>query len=308
MAVPAPCGELVHADGRREPAAGLTQGKDGVWTHEKEGRRVGVSAGDVAVVVADDGAESVIIPELTDQPSSPPAQQALERLKDTRSDTWMQDAAVAASPRSRGVLESLTALAAHSDKELRRRAVHALVRMQTRESTVAATDAVLSEKDAPLRRELASALFAVQEIVVRCDALAKVVAGVADRDREVRITFALLAASRGGDEVLAVLRDEGLKSTDHHTRESAATALGLRGDGSGEAVLVSMLKRKRLPGFDRGDEETMLRYLVREQVQVCGILATLRTPKGRAALQAAAKSAQPQVREAATKALAGWKD
>src|SRR5690606_14185359 len=143
----------------------------------------------------------------------------------------------------------------------------------------------------------------VQEIVRRCDAAKSVERGIEDKDSVVRVVFALLAPAdlAAGS---AVLRTDGLKSRDHHIRESAALELGRRGDAAaGESVLIGMLGRNRLPGFD-GAAAPMEELLVREQVEICRILGGHGSESGKAALRNATSSRFAAVRQAAERALA----
>jgi hypothetical protein len=118
----------------------------------------------------------------------------------------------------------------------------------------------------------------------------------------VRIVFALLSPHDDA-AATAVLRADGIKNADHHIRESSALELGRRGDGAGESILVGMLARSRLPGFDQ-DTALMEQYLIREQVEVAGVLGRLGTGSAKAALRKAATSRFEPVRKAAEAALA----
>jgi hypothetical protein len=100
-----------------------------------------------------------------------------------------------------------------------------------------------------------------------------------------------------------VLKADGLKSSDHHDRESAALELGRRGDSSGESILVGMLARDKLPGFDGGDA-LMETCLIQEQVEVCRVLGKLGSDSAKAALKKATASRREAVRKAAADALA----
>jgi HEAT repeat protein len=193
-------------------------------------------------------------------------------------------------------------MAVDRSKELRRRAVHAPARTYTREGAVVAGTAILAEKDAALRREVASVRFAVQEIWKRADTAALVEQGLGDKDPIVRVVFAELAPADSA-AALAVLRADGLKSGDHHVRESAAVQLGRRGDAARESVLIGMLARTKLPGVD-GDDALMQRMLAREQAEVCEILGRIGSPAAKAALQRATASKLEAVRKAAAAALA----
>ena len=195
-------------------------------------------------------------------------------------------------------------LAADRDKRLRPRAVRLLAQLATRESVLAAAEAVVAEKDRALRLEGASALASVQEVLLRSECAELLARGVADKDRDVRVAFASIAARRDDAKALGVLRDEGVTHPDHHFRELAAVALARQGDPAGEHVLVAMLGRDRIPGVD--DPALVRELLVREQVELCALLAKLHTDSGQAALERARKSAHEAVRAAAEAALAGW--
>lgn len=293
--------EVVFADGRREPVTEPRRDAKGVWTATREGRRTVLEPGDVVAVVDDAGTETVTIPATADPPDAPEAAALLASLRDPKNPSWRQTADQLAERPTKSVLDALVALASDPAKESRRRAVAALARLRTREGVVAAATAILAEKDAALRRESASVLFSVQEIFRRAPTEDVVRKGIADRDAIVRIDFALLAP-HDVEAAGEVLRKEGLKSGDHHVRESAAVALGRRGDGAGEGILVGMLARARLPGID--DEALMERLMIREKVEICGILGKLATDSAKAALRKAASAGPEPVRKAAEDALA----
>jgi len=301
-AAPATAAEIVRADGRRETVKEPRRGSKGDWTVEIGGRRVAARPGDVVAIVDDEGNETVLIPPLAEGEAGPEEAAMLRSLCDPKNGEWFAAAEALAMRPARGVLDALKALARDPKKEMRGRAYHAMARLRTRESVAEAARAILAEKDAALRREASSILFSVQEIFRRCEAVQSVEKGLADRDAGVRVTFALLAP-REAEAAAAVLRADGIRHSDHHVRESAALALGKRGDRSGEGILVSMLARSALPGFE-GDRASMERFLVAEQVEVCGILGGFGTPAAKGALAKAASSRFEAVREAARKALA----
>jgi len=198
------------------------------------------------------------------------------------------------------VQDALVLLASSSKKELHQRAVFGLVAQRMREGTLGAARAVLAERDSKAQREAASALLAVQEIYRRVEpeALAESLEqGLADKDAAVRLVFALLA-SIAVEAAAPVLRRDGLGSRDHHARESAALALGLRGDTSGDGVLIEMLERSKLPGVDDPTLHPWL--LIEEQVAVCRVLWTFKTARSKAALEKARASPYVAVAEAAT--------
>jgi HEAT repeat protein len=305
LASGAAAAEIVYADGRRESVADPRQDGKGQWLATIEGRRTVLRPGEVVVIVDDAGAETVTIPALAEPPDPPETAAALAGLRDPKNDGWQQSAEQLARRPSRALLDALAALCADKNKELRRRGVAALARLRTRESVAAAAAAVVAEKDAALRRELASSLFSVQEIFRRADTAASVKAGVADKDAIVRVAFASLSPPDFAPAI-PVLEADGLGSADHHVRESAAMELGERGDASGEGVLVSMLARTSMPGVT-DDPALMERLLVREQVAICRILGKLGTPGGKAALEKAKSSKFDAVRKAAEAALAAAK-
>lgn len=296
---------LVHADGRREAAANPRQDSKGRWMATVEGRRVVVKPGDVVAILHENGKETVIIPTLSKDPITPEAKAVLASLRDTRNAAWREALSRLAAQPSQAVLDDLVALAAERKKELRSRAIEALVGLRTKESVLAAAKAILGEKDRSLHRSAASRLFAVQEIFKRSDRGELVRAGIGDRDRTVRYVFAMLSPP-DMEKANAVLRKESLKDRDHHVRESAAMELGLRGDRSGERVLIRMLARKKLPGF-HDDEKLMIRYLIREQVAICKILGRFGTDAAKAALQKATSSPHASVSGAARAALESGK-
>ena len=304
-ATAAVAGEVVYADGRREVVAAPRKTSRGLWTAEKDGRRIALTPGDVVVVIDDEGAEVVTIPALSDAPLDPAAAMALAQIKDVKNKSWMQAATTVGRSRARTAMDALVEMLGDRNKEVRKRAVAALALLRTRESVVAAVRAAATEKDRKTQREMASQLLSVREIVIRCDAAEGLRTGLQAQDASVRITFALLAP--GDDpEALRILRVDGVGHSDHHFRESAAIALARRGDAGGEAILIKMLRRSRLPGFDAGDRQIMERYLAREQVEICGLLRALASAEGKVAVVAAKKSRLPTVAAAAATALESW--
>lgn len=296
--------QIIHADGRRDTVDDPRADTQGRWTYGVDGRRVVLVPGEIVVLIDDAGKETVTIPELADAPDGPEVAALLASIRDPKNPAWMEAATQLGRHPTRSVFDALLALTNDAKKDTRRRGIGALAALRTRESVTAATAAILAEKDASMRREAASTLFAVQEIFCRCDAAQSVSTGITDKDGTVRFVFAVLAPP-DLEDAKAVLRGaDGLKHRDHHTRESAAVELGLRGDGAGESILIGMLARSKLPGFDAKDATLMQRYLIAEQVQVCEILGSLATAPGKAALEKARSSPHEAVRAAAAAALA----
>jgi HEAT repeat protein len=293
----------VHADGRRVQVESPAKDSKGHWMGTIAGRRQRLEPGDVAVLVDDKGVETSLVPELGPEPKSAQQEAALAQLGDPKNDEWFLAATQLAQPPTRAVHDALVELAKGKRKELRARAITALTRLRTNESSLAAARAVLEEKDAKVRRDAAAALFSVREILRRCDSAELVAKGLADADALVRIEFALVAA-RDLELAGEVLRKDGLRHSDHHVRESCAVELGRRGDAAGASVLASMLARTSLPGLDT-DLETATRILVAEQLEVCEILGRLGGDAAKAALtKAATSSPHEPVRKAAEAALA----
>lgn len=297
--------EIVFADGRHETVQDPRRDSKGVWLATRDGHRTALKPGDVVAIIDDAGTETVTIPALADPPDAPDATAALASIRDPKDDAWLGAAERLAARPTQALVDALVALASDTRKDLRSRAVTALARLRTRESVVAAATAVLAEKDPAVRREAVNALFSVWEIFRRAPTQDLVRRGIADKERDVRIAFATLSAHDDA-AATAVLRKEGLSHPDHHFRESAAVELGLRGDGSGESVLLGMLSRSKLPGID--DAALMERLMIREKVQICGILGKLATDAGKAALRKAAASGPEAVRKAAEAALAAASD
>lgn len=293
-------GEVLHADGRREAAQEPRLDAKGTWSALFEGRRVVLKPGDVVVVKDDAGAETVTIPAQVDPPDAPGTASALASLKDLKNDAWRRSAEQLGTRPTKALLEALVALTSDPKREVRSRAITALAEQRTKEGVVAAATAVLGEKDAGLRRDAASVLYSVGEILRRSDAKDLTQRGLGDREVMVRLAFAMLSP-RDLAAAISVLRTDGLKHADHHVRESSAVELGLRGDGAGEALLVAMLARARLPGID--DPALMERMMTREKVEICDILGKLGTETAKAALRKAAASTSEPVRKAATAAL-----
>lgn len=294
--------QLVHADGRREPAAAPHQDAKGRWSVECEGRRTVLRPGDVVAIVDAKGKETVLIPELDTSADTKETTAMLGSLSDPKNKEWEQALAPLAERRTRAVFDALQALAKDQRKELRLRAIAALSRLCTRESAMAVANAVLAEKDAGTRKSAASTMFAIGEVLKRCDFAATLAKGLADKDVEVRVPFAMLAPADDA-AAAAVLRNDGLKHGDHHVRESAALELAERGDPAGEGVLVGMLERTKIPGLG-GDAAFAERLLIQGQVQVCAALGRLGTATAKAALAKASASRFEAVRKAAAEALA----
>lgn len=301
-------GEIVFADGRREDAPGLSSNAKGEWTYEKEGRRIGVRPGEVAAVVDDAGNETIVIPLLGNEPESgeTAAETAaqIESLKDPKNEAWPIVVEKLGLRPTQTKLDALLALTTDKNKEVRVRGVRGVVGLRTRESTLAAARAVLDEKDAKTRGEAAYTLFAVCEIFKRCDSSESsecVERGLADKAGPVRYVFAMLAPHDLEAAKVILRGSDGLKSSDHHVRESAAMELGKRGDPAGESVLIALLARAKMPEID--DPDLMKRLLIEEQVQICAILGKLGTKPGRAALEKAKKSPHAAVSKAAAAAL-----
>jgi HEAT repeat protein len=291
---------LVHADGRR------TEGKDprvdnrGGCSVEVEGRRVVLAPGEVVATIDAEGRETDFMPKLAEGPLDPALEAALARVGDPRDDNWAEAALALQARPHRAIHDGLVALAASGKAELRLRALTALAWLRTRESVVAAAERVLAEKDPKTRFGATSALYAAQEVYRRADTAALTQAGLVHADKNVRIDFALLAPL-DVEAAVPVLQKDGLRSSDHHVRESAAVALGKRGDGSGEKILREMLARKTMPGVD--DPELGTRLLVEEQTELCEILGKLGSKTAVGALEKALRSPHEAVRAAARKAL-----
>jgi HEAT repeat protein len=294
--------QLVYADGRREPAAAPHQDGKGRWTVEREGRRTMLRAGEVVAIVDDKGKETVIIPELDASADTPETTALLASLRDPKNKAWEQAMEPLRERRTRSVFDALLAQSKDNRKELRLRAIAALSRLCTKESAMAVANAVLAEKDAGTRKSAASAMFAVGEVLKRCDFAATLGKGLADKDVEVRVAFAMLSPPADAAAAL-VLRNDGLKHSDHHVRESAATELAERGDPAGESLLLGMLSWTRVPGLE-GDADFLERQLIRQQVQICAALGKLGTATAKAALTKASSSRFEAVRKAAAAALA----
>lgn len=297
-------GEIVFADGRREDAKGLISNAKGDWSYEKEGRRVGVRPGEVAAVIDDEGKETIVIPLLGTEPDSGDTAAKIESLQDPKNETWPILVEQLGLRPTQTKLDALLALTTDKNKEVRVRGVRGLAGLRTRESTLTAARAVLDEKDAKTRGEAAYTLFAVCEIFRRCDSSESskcVERGLTDKAGPVRYVFAMLAPHDLEAAKVILRGSDGLKSSDHHVRESAAMELGKRGDPAGESVLIGLLARSKMPEID--DPELMKRLLIEEQVQVCSILGKLGTKNGIAALEKAKKSPHVAVSQAAHAAL-----
>jgi HEAT repeat protein len=304
FAGPAIADELLYADGHRETVQSPRKDSKGHWTIEREGRRVVVKAGEVVAVIDAKGKESVIIPELADAPDSPAATAALASLEDPRNKDWLGAASQLGEKPTRSLHDALVKLSAGKSKEIRGRAMFALANLRTKESVVAATKALLAEKDAATRRTAASAIGSVREIFMRSDGASEsLLAGMKDADPTVRFIFASMSPP-DTEGAIEILKKDGLGNGDHHVREDAAFELGKRGDASGESILIDVLTRKSIPGIQT-DAETMKRVMIREQIAVCEILGKLGTPGAKAALKRAASSGLEPVRKAAEEALAG---
>ncbi|MCA8966430.1 MAG: hypothetical protein KDC48_16235 [Planctomycetes bacterium] len=302
MAAPAQAVTLLHANGDTQAVTDARKNSKGEWTAATGGRRVRIHPGDVIAIVAADGTETVIIPELSSAPIDSTADAALARLRQPKNKTWQADVELLAKGASRAVFEQLSTMAKDPHKEARLRAVTALAALRTKESSLEVASAVLQEKDARLRGELASLLHSIKEVLRRSTVADLIPAGLAHDNPEVRVTFAMIAAPEDA-AALKVLRESGLSHRDHHFREAAALELGLRGDSAGEKLLIRMLSRSRVPGVE-GDVAFREQALIKEQVQVCTALGKIATDDAKVALRAARSSPHEAVRIAANDALA----
>ena len=306
LAHPAP-DELLFADGKREPVENVRKDSKGQWMGTREGRRVELHGGEIVAIVDAQGKETVILQQLADGPETAETKALVASLQDPKNETWRESLRTLGRHPARSTHDALLALAASKKKELRVRAIHALCGLYTKESVLAATNALLADKDVTSRRSSASALASVSEIFGRCDATALLERGIADSDGDVRFIFACLAPADHA-AALAVLKNDGLKNKDHHFREDAAAELAERGDAAGEPILIALLTRTKIPGFDGGDE-LMTKVLVREQTHICALLGKLDTETGKAALKKALESSPHEaVRKAAEAALAPPKE
>lgn len=274
--------EIVYADGRRETCEDLRSDAQGRWLATFEGRRTMIRPGEVVAVIDDAGKEKEIVSVLIDGPAREQTLAALASLRDAKDETWRAAAERLATPPTRAAHDELVKMTTSDSKDARQRGIAALALLRTKESVVAAAEAVLKEKDATVRRAAASSLFAAWEVFRRAPTQDLVKLGLADKDAAVRFDFAMLSPLDCADAV-PVLKADGLRNGDHHVRESAAMELGRRSDASGEAILVSMLQRARIPGVD--DPEMSEKMTIREKVQVCAILGRLRTAAAKAALK-----------------------
>lgn len=292
---------LVHADGRRTQVSAPRADSKGNWTIELEGRRVAVQPGEIVAIVDGEGRETRIPHELRDLPWTPADDGRLTRFVGGREPDWQSAMVELVTPPRRAVLEKLQGLRADKRAETRARVIAALAGLRTKEGVRAAAEAVLSEADTRTRSNGASVLFSIVEIYRRsaCDDLTK--RGLADKSSAVRFAFAWLAPDDCAEAVPVLVKD-GLSNSDHHLRESAALRLAAHGDASGEALLVAMLARDRVPGVD--DADLAERLTVREHVAVCEALGRIGTKRARAALDTARNSKRPEVRAAAE---AAWK-
>lgn len=293
--------EIIFADGRHELIKEPKRDAQGRWTALRDGRRTTLRAGEIVVVIDEAGKENITIPDLVNTPDPPETTTLLASLRDLKNAAWRQTVEQLSMRPTKSLHDALVVMASDSKKELRLRAVNAVAALKTKESVLVATTAVLAEKDVSVRRDMAYVLYSVQEIFKRCDTVKSVATGLADKDSIVRIVFAMLSP-RDLSAAIPVLRNDGLKNGDHHVRESAATELGRRGDNSGESILIGMLARTKLPGFDGGDA-LMEKLMIDEQVEVCSILGKLGSDAGKAALKKAKTSKLEAVRKAAEAAL-----
>ncbi len=293
---------LVHADGRRESVEQVARDSKGRWTRADAGRRVVIRSGEVALVVDTNGKEWVTIPDLVEGPETPAETAALASLVEPRNEAWLIALECLTGSPTRGMHDKLVALAMGSNRELQLRGAVGLTQLRTKESVLTAARAILAQVDPGARRKSASAMPQVREILRRCEGAPEIfAAGLKDKDGSVRFSFAE-SSLHGTEGAIEVLIADGLKASDHHLREEAATELARRGNDSGVPLLAQMLARKSMPGVD--DEDLMRRLLTQEQVEICGLLGQLDVPLARAALEKALKSRLEPVRHAAEAALA----
>ena len=122
----------------------------------------------------------------------------------------------------------------------------------------------------------------------------------------------MILAEVGEQDATPVLK-EMLKHSDHHRRESAAESLAELGDDSGAAELVKMLEytdknhplltsNKEMKS-DKDGWKNLLKIVDEERIRVCGHVEKLKIQKAKGALQKLAGSTNPNVAEAAKKAL-----
>ncbi|MEZ5978516.1 MAG: hypothetical protein R3F34_09890 [Planctomycetota bacterium] len=293
---------LVHADGRREAARDPLRATDGTWVAELDGRRVILRPGEIVAIVDAEGDETVLIPDEPTTEVPQRARDALAVLRDDDAADWLRALDDLAKSPCADLREALVELGGDRSKESRRRAVHGLCALRTREGTLAAAGLVLDEANKSLRKEIADALFSVREIFARTECEELLARGLSDRDGGVRFVFAAISP-RTCDEAVPVLEKDGLRSRDHHTRETAALELGRRGSAAGEALLVRMLERDRIPGLHDEDEDFVRRLVVAEKVAVCDALGTIATERAVEALRRATSSEYEEVRDAAETAL-----
>lgn len=293
--------EILLADGTREPVEDARKDSKGRWMGTRDGHRTELRGGEIVAIVDAKGRETEILPALADDAEPPETKALLASLQDPKNEHWREAALALGRRPLRSVHTQLVALTAAKRKDVRVRAVSALCELHTKESVLAATTALLADKDASARRESASALASVCEIFRRADSAALLERGLADSDGDVRFVFACCAPLDHAP-ALAVLKADGLRNKDHHFREQAAVELGERGDAAGESLLVALLARTKIPGFDGGDE-LMTKVLVHEQTHICAVLGKLGTETGKAALKKALESPHEAVRKAAEAAL-----
>lgn len=292
----------VLANGRRVQVDQPAKDSKGVWMGALDGRRQRLAAADVVVLIADDGAETLLAPSLSEAEPTPAEVAALAELADPSFESWPAACEELAREPKRAAHKLLVDLAADKRKEVRARAVAALLRLRTLESCATAAKLVLEEKDAKSRRAMASALFSARALLQRGELGDAIEKGLADSDALVRVEFALCAPLTHTKAIIVLVKD-GLRHADHHVRESAALDLGRRGDKAGLDVLLAMLARGK-PRDLSSDPETELRLHIAEQVEVCEVLGKLGGDAAKAALEKA-KSNSPHeaVRAAAAAAL-----
>lgn len=290
--------EVVWLDGSRERVERVVVKGDRVLVPFEKGMRT-VAARRIVEAFGDDGGEVALDRALRDGSLAAEDAATLAGLAgaDPAALRDLQDRL--ADSMSRAVMDRLAGLAKDPKADVRARAGETLLLMGTAEPLGKGLEVALGDADAAVRNRVCSALFQVRGALRKEGLADRVAEGLGDRSRDVRTACALVLGALGDDRAREPLRTLGLKSADHHLRESAAEVLAGMGDDAGVAVLVSMLSRTRhAAGPDLPE-----RVFLDEKIRVCDLLGKLKAKSALGALRKAAGAKDADLAAAARRAI-----
>jgi HEAT repeat protein len=250
---------------------------------------------------------------LPDGPLTDLQRSQLEQLKSSPPPVWMQAARRLALQANTSLLEELIELAKEKKEDLRARAGFVLVNIKAKESLEQALELALTDRSAAVRAKVSAGLATegIPGLLEESGLIEAVKRGLADRNKDVRFSFAMTLAAAGDGTGIPVLK-KMLTHSDHHRRESAAEALARLGDDSGINVLIKMLSyTDRNHPFLKANKElkkntatwkNILQSVREERIRVCGHLGRLKNKKALKVLEKWAASEDTEVSAAARKA------